>query len=290
MTYKEQVTDFVKTKKVYDGDSSIIYKLEDGRLYKEMKPLVHSVLQRTGIDLEKKLLSTNASSIGEIVCPISLVYNEHFCKGYTMAEVKGNTLTKYEEELSLFEKSNLELYFSLYSKIEDIVKRANDSGIVLPDLCTIDNIMILPNKEIKLIDFDGMQFGDDDKSFVFSDNLKHIRSYINSTKFMKKEAHFTKELDITSLTILLFLLVFNVDLNKVGAFEPFTKTKITLKDVFELIGINDPIFMKKVEENLSLKTKGSYLGSDLYRIMKNYQMIAIPSPIEGMCLKKLFRR
>lgn len=294
MAIKEQVRDLNKVETIYSGEGSKIYRLDDGRLYKEATPMLLSICAYTGVDLERKLHSTNAATISEIVNPITVAYNGRQCVGYTMDYVTGATLNSYDDTYTLAQRSNLVEYAKLFSEIERIVKRANKVGVVMPDLCTCDNIILNPNGGLNFIDFDGMQFGRSDKSIAFSTSLKHMEKYLMSKKFTDGFCHFTRELDITSLTILMFLVVFNIDLNKVGMYHPFDKKPITVEMIFEQLGLDDDSLLRKVKANLSLTESGSYISDDLVRIAKNYDMftLKVPSHIksDGSYLKTLRRK
>ncbi len=286
---REELTSFKNKKILYNEETSQIYRLNDGRLLKLASPDFLDACRTLGTSYELKITNGLARKIPEIVSPITAVYHKDFCLGYTMEEIPGQNLTLYDKELSLSARADLDNYFALYSKIENIVKKANETGIILPDLCTTENIYLLPNGEIRFIDYDGMQFGPDDKTIVMSTVLGDIIKYIKSLKFHDGTCHFNSELDKTSLTILLFLIVFNVDLTKVGKYDPYTKTKVTIKDVFNMLGINDEIFMNKVAANISLNKKGTYLADELYKIIQNYNMYAFPYG-EEVYIKKLIRK
>lgn len=291
---KEQTRELNKVAKVYDGESSTIYRLDDGRLYKEAKPMLLDICLRTGVDYEGKLLSTNAATIGEIVNPITITYTGRRCTGFTMSEEVGPTLNSYDDLYTLQQRSDLVAYADLFSKIESVVKRANRVGVVMPDLCTCDNIIIKEDGTLKFIDFDGMQFGKRDKSIAFSTSLRHMEQYLMSGKFVDGPFHFTKELDITSLTILMFLVVFNIDLNKVGMIHPYTGRRITLEEMFEQLGLDDDELLRKIKANLSLNQRGTYIGEDLVRISQKYEMSTVEVPryikSDGYYLKTLRRK
>lgn len=291
---KEQVKDLKKVGVLYNGECSIIYKLDDGRLYKEAKPFLLSLCARTGIDYERKLLSTNAETVESIVSPITVAYLGRHCTGFTMADEIGETLNSYDENYIIEQRSNLREYADLFTKIEDVVKRANKVGIVMPDLCTCDNIILSPDGTLKFIDFDGMQFGKNDKSIAYSTSLGHICEYLYSSKFVDGPYHFTQELDKTSLTILMFLVVFNIDLNKVGMVNPFSGKRISLEEVFEQLGLDDDELLRKVKANLSVINRGSYIAEDLRRIAQRYEMrtMEVPKYIcpDGGYIKKLIRK
>ena len=109
---------------------------------------------------------------------------------------------------------------------------------------------------------------------------------------MVKPQSFTTELDKTSLTILMFLTVFNVDLNTIGMIDP-SGERVTLKYIFDYLNLRDEQFMNKVAANMSLTQKGTFLAPELYRLAKEYYMLARPLPrhvVEGGYQKVLFKR
>lgn len=276
---KEQLKNIEKKELIYNGEGSWIYRLADGRLLKLAKPVVFKTCELVGINYEDKLNNTSAKKVKEIVNPISIVYNERNCLGYTMEEITGATLNEFDKNFSLKQRSDFKSYYELYKKIEEIVKKANQEGIVMPDLCTCDNMIIDQTGNLRFIDFDGMQLGKNDKALSISTSLGNPFDYIQNKKYSDGFFHFTQELDKTSLTKLMFLLIFCIDLNKIGQPNPYANNRlITLKDVFELMGLKDEIFMNKVAKNLSTYEKGEYLEKDLYRIMQNYLMEAYKIP------------
>ena len=292
MILRESEYDLKKKEVLYNGETSYIYRLEDGRLYKKAKSMLLDVCKRNGIDYESKILDTRARQVCEIVSPLSAVYADGKICGFTMEEVKGQNMTNYDKDFTLDQVSDLWQYYELFSKLETIVARANKLGIVMPDICTCENIIISSDGMIKLIDYDGNQIGENDKSICFSTTLKHIREYVQSPKFMPKPQHFSTELDKTSLTILMFLTVFNVDLNTIGMIDG-TGERVTLKYIFDYLNIHDEEFMNKVAANLSLTKKGTFLSQDLYRLARDYVMLARPLPkhvVDGGYQKMLFKK
>jgi hypothetical protein len=179
----------------------------------------------------------------------------------------------------------------LYAKIEDVVMKANKVGIVMPDLCTCDNIILLPDGSLRFIDFDGMQFGSRDKSIALSTSLGDAGRYVQNRKYDKNFCSFNTELDKTSLAILMFLMIFNMDLTKVGMIHPRTGKPIVLDELFEDMGLEDKEFLRKILLNISSNRSGSYLQGDLFRVAENYNMEAFEIPIlPGHYIKKLSRK
>lgn len=287
---KEQLSSFVNPKIFYHGEYSTIYQVADGRLLKMNSDYLQSLYLMSGISYERKILDTKAHRVSEIVSPLSAVYDKDLCRGFTMEQVKGIDLNQYVADFSLYDKANLLKYAKLYCKIEEAVKKANRLGIVIPDLCTCSNIMIDQDGKIRLVDYDGLQFGPSDKALFTSSVLGDPDQFIGHSKYCKSILSYTAELDKRSLTMLLFLLIFNKDLKLVNQYVPSIGRKIELWEIFDLINLDDEIFMNKVAANLSFDKKGDYLGSDLMRIANNYNMMIYPLPKEDLYAKVLVRK
>lgn len=288
---KEQLSSFKEKELIHSGESSEIYRLTDGRLLKVAKPIVFSTCRARGISYESKILNTSARTVFEIVSPLSAVYDGSFCSGFTMEEVQGVGLNRYDDNFTLADRADLGHYADLYAKIENVVKKANKVGIVMPDLCTCDNIIIQPDGSLRFIDFDGMQFGSGDKSMALSTSLGNAMRYAGNKKYDNSLCSFTKELDKTSLAILMFLLTFNVDLTKVGIVHPTLRVPITLERVLSDLGIEDREFLRKIAANISSDKKGYYLSDELFKIAENYRMEAMEIPfMKGHYVKRLIRK
>ena len=264
---KEYFEDLKKKEVIHDGETSVIYRLEDGRILKTIKPLIEELCNRFNLDYEAKISSPLADEIDEIVKPLTKVYCEDRCIGYTMEEVIGKSLGDYEKNISLEEQCDFNHYLKIYPKLEQILKKGNSKGIVFPDICTAGNIIITPNEEIRLIDFDGLQLGPKDKSMSMSNSLGNPAKYIENKKFSKYRFHFTPEIDKTCLTILFYLLLFRVNINNVGVYNGFD-APITYEEIFKYINLKDQNLINKTITNLSDKGKCSFLESDLLRLAK----------------------
>lgn len=288
---KEQLSSFKEKELIHSGESSEVYRLTDGRLLKVAKPVVFLTCRLMGISYESKILNTSARTVHEIVSPLSAVYEGSFCSGFTMEEVQGVDLNHYDDNFTLADRANLRHYAELYAKIEDVVIKANKLGIVMPDLCTCDNIFILPDGSLKFIDFDGLQFGAKDKSMAISTSLGGPMKYAGNRKFDNNFCSFTRELDKTSLAVLMFLLTFNVNLSKIGMMHPTLRVPITLENVSTDLGIEDSEFLRKIAANISSDKKGYYLQDDLFRLAENYDMEAMELPfMPEHYIKRLFRK
>ncbi len=288
---KEQLKTFKEKELIYSGEGSCIYRLTDGRLLKVANPIVFATCQTLGISYESKILNTAAISVKEIVSPLSAVYDGSFCKGYTMEEIHGVDLNHYEDNYTLRDRADLKRYAELYAKIEEVVIKANKLGIVMPDLCTCDNIMVLPDGSLKFIDFDGLQLGSRDRTMALSTSLGNPMRYVGQKKYDNGFCAFNRELDKTSLAVLMFLMVFNVDLTKVGMIHPYTRQPITLENLFGDLGLEDRDFLRKLKANISSTQKGFYLQDDLFRVADNYSMVAAEMPfMPDYYIKKLNRK
>lgn len=289
---REELSSFKDKELIHAGEGSRIYRLPDKRLLKVASPIVFKTCWMLGVSYEDKILATNARNINEILNPLTAVYDRNQCCAYTMEEVVGQDLTTYDNNLTIEQRSDLRHYYELYKKIVEVVIKGNKEGIVFPDLCTSGNIIVLPDGNIKFIDYDGMQLGLKDRGIGLSTSLGNVMKYLMSSKFNDGSCRFTQEVDKTSLVILMFLLVFNMDLTKIGMYNPFDKKTITLKDMFDLLGIDDPVFMNKVADTLSTDKNGVFLQDELYRLSQEYEMRTTPINIGGKeaYIKKLIHK
>lgn len=287
---KENLSSFVAPELFYEGECSTIYQLNDGRLLKLNSRYLQSLYFMAEVSYENKILDTRAHEVSEIVSPLSAVYADGFCRGYTMEKIAGIDLNQYSDNLNIYERADLEKYARLYCKIEDAIKKANRLGIVMPDLCTCSNIIIDQANKIRFVDYDGMQFGEFDKAVCISSTLGDPNQFVSSSKYSKSILSYTTELDKRSLTLLLFLFIFNKNLNYIDQYIPQLKRKINLKEMFDLIGLKDEIFMNKVASNLSFDREGDYLGTDLLRIANDYRMVVSPLPQENVYAKVLVHK
>lgn len=288
---KEQLKSFKEKELIHSGEASKIYRLTDGRLLKVVNPIVLMTCQAMGISYESKVLNTSARTVKEIVSPLSVVYDGSLCSGFTMEEIFGVDVNHYDDNFTLADRADLKGYAELFAKIEEVVMKANKLGIVIPDLCTCDNIFIMPDGSIRIIDFDGLQFGSRDKSLALSTSLGNPMKYAGNRKYDYSFCSFNRELDKTSLAVLMFLLVFNVNLNKIGMVHPFTRRPITLEEVFKDMGLEDSELLRKIAANISSDRKGFYLQDDLFRVAESHDMIAAEIPfVEGGFVKKLSKK
>lgn len=285
---KEQISDLKIKELVHKGQFTSVCRLDDQRLLKVIDTQLEEMFKEAGESYEQRVIDTRGSVVDEIVAPLSYVYQIDRCCGFTMEDVNGLSLEEYCESLGLDFIYNLQKYADLFAKIEGAVRKANDNGIIMPDLCTHGNIMVQNDGKIRIIDYDGLQIKEN-SSITISTALGEPFKYLRSMKYSDGPSHFTSEIDKTGLTILMFLLVFNVDLTKVGTFFPGTRKMVTVRGIFEMMGCSDELFMQKVEDNLSDIRPGHYLADDLRRIASNYVLTPYFSKDDG-AIKRLIRK
>lgn len=282
---KEYLEDLKNKDIIHDGESSLIYRLEDGRILKTIKPIIIELCEKFNLNYEEKIKSSLADDIDEIIKPLTIIYDNNKCIGYTMEEVIGKPLGDYEKEISLKEQCDFNHYLKIYPKLEQIIKHGNKKGIVFPDLCTAGNVIITPNEEIRLIDFDGLQFGPKDKAISMSNSLGNPAKYIENKKFSKFRFHFTSEIDKACLTLLFYLLIFRVNINNVGVFNGFD-APLTYEEIFKYINLKDQNLINKTITNLSERGNGGFLETDLERLAKKNILV----PMEYIEAKDIYTK
>ena len=270
--------------------TAVIYYLpRTNQILKFFRPEYLFLLKINGIDMEEKILiSETLNMSSEIIKPTGIVYdnNGNFI-AYTMPYQKEKNYNQWENDLTLADRENLQKYAKIHCNLEKIVKASPD--IVMPDLCSCDNILAGPDDTIKLIDYDGLQTKHIPTPSI-SSSLGDQLQYVNSPKYYQNKL-FTKELDKKSLIILYFFNVFNVDLNKIGTYNPFTKRPVSLEEIFYQLNLFDYDFNHKVWKLFNEKEPNDYLGKDMFRIADKYNMIALkPSFPNSPYLKKLIKK
>lgn len=269
--------------------SSIHYLRNANQIMKIFNPMYLNMCINCGNNLEKKILISDKINISpEVIRPIGAIYNDHnqFI-GYTSIYSNEKNLNQWDDNFTIEQRQDLYNYADLHYKIEQVVKNSED--IVIPDLCSCDNILVKADNSVKLIDYDGFQVKDIN-TFSISSSLGDYNQYLNSKKYSDGRL-FTKELDKKSLIVLYFLNALNIDLNRVGIISPNTKKPITLDEIFKLIGLDDNDFNHKVWKLFQEKESNEYLGEDIFRIADKYDMVAMPHPFEkNLYFKKLVKK
>ncbi len=286
---KENIRDIKVVGEVKKCDYSQILRLDDGRLAKIISPFVFMLYMGVGASLERKIMDADSIvGMDELYKPTSALYSNGVFTGYTMLENKGIDYNKHDEFLSIRERADLYRYAIIHSQLENIVKKGHKQSkkIIFPDIATCDNIYIDSENNVSLIDYDGLQVGDN-ITVSYSTNLGHDSKY-EIPKY--KHGHlYTEELDKTSLMILYFLDAFNVDLKMIGQRDPRDGSIITVKDFFEIMDFHDERIIRKVEKVLSSTGEGEYLEDDLFRLAEEYRMDVYPVG-PGYYVKRLIHK
>ena len=113
--------------------------------------------------------------------PTGAFYDEEgMFRAYTTKGFDGVDLSRYFHELSFFEQMLPENYSRRYGYLEKIIDEANKEGVVFPDLCSEGNVLFNPRGLLGLVDYDGLQVGDDKSIVYLSSALGDAAQYENS--------------------------------------------------------------------------------------------------------------
>lgn len=279
------ISDKTEHSKIYRINKSEGLK-DSLQVLKIFDSFVLELFRKTNVTLEKRILTSNIQNIG-INEPTAAGYFNGECIGYFSPFVDGITDAEYDCSLTLKERCDLSEYGKHYLKLEKIVK--DSPNIVIPDLLTVDNIMIYKNeageKVIKLVDWDGIQV--DDK-MVFVQSTLIDEDVLDEKKYHNNNLY-TKQFDIKSLIHYYFLMTFNINLNTVGMINPMTNKRITLDDVFNMIGLENYDIMNKVWKVFSNK-ENEYLGEDVLDLAQEYNMCLVQEVNPKEYIKRLFKK
>ena len=264
-----------------------VYRLKNGDILKFFHPALLQILNHDH-SLEKKIMGAKPiEEVPEIITPNRAVFNlQSKFVAYTMPPAEGVDFNSYDQSFTMEQRADLKGYSDVFYNLSSAVERANKKGIIMPDLCTCDNIFISGGK-ISIIDYDGLQVGKH-KAYTISTTLGAEIQY-HLPKYMDGD-YFTPEIDKKSLVLLYFLNTFNINLNKVGHLDPVTRQPITLYEVFDLLGLQDYDLMQNVYNTLSADNQGEYIGEDVMRIADEYTMQCYGNPLSGFYVKKLFKK
>lgn len=272
MMFKEDIKS-LKFKKIISHTSySIIYELDDGRVFKYFTSYMLKFMKINQFDIERRICdSVPISHVPEIFIPLSSVYSEDCFIGYTMTKAKGIPLSQNVFGHTFQQITDLTQISERYLKLENIVKEANNQGIVFPDFLTLENIFIDENGNYQFIDYDGIQIGDN-WVMKISDGLGDQEQYFCPKYFDGLLFH--SNLDKKSLIFYYFSDAFHVDLSLVNSSTPFGV--ITLEHIFRQINLDDDDLKHKVWKCFQDTLDNEYIGEDVKRICENYQMTVLP--------------
>ena len=201
---------------------------------------------------------------------------------YVMPCFPGVDFTDYYADIF-----NLLSYAKLHSQIEGNIKEGNNLGLVFPDLCTTENIIISKDGKVFFIDYDGLQIGNM-PAIGYSDFLGTPKQVLTPKYYDEKTDLFTKELDIKSAIFLYFIDTFSVNLSTVGTINPLNGRTVTLDFVFQTINLQDPDIQHKVWLLFQEDKPNEFLGDSIYKLAENHMLV--PDSSVGGMLKKLVRK
>ena len=275
----EQYNTFKIKKTISDGKISMVLELDDGRYFKAISRDFIDYYKKNGMSIEDKILaSEEIKGIPEIVLPSTAVYiGDRFC-GYTLEKVEGLSYPEYVKNFKTKDVLDLEKLTKIYCNIENVVKKGWEQDLVFPDLLNGRNVIFDKDDNVKLIDFDGIQYKNyvaDTVSFVLSDMVKN-------PKFFDRGL-WTREMDKKSLMYIYFSVVYGVGLSRVGSV--FRGEAITMQSVYDTIALEDDRICEKVNATMSDNHEGFLIGKDACRIAQEYRLV--PSYYKGEIVKKL---
>lgn len=276
---------------ISESEKSRVYKDNKGNIIKIFNPFVMKLLASIGDDKEKKVMGAKPLiNTPEILIPNAGIYdyNDKFL-GYRMEHAKGIDYNTFDNSRSYDAIRDLGKFSQEYLRLEDIVKRAHKDNIIIPDLCTFDNLYIDKDNNLQFIDYDGLQIGNLVASAI-STSLGEDNLYMSPKYFDSQTKLFTENLDIKSLVYAFFLHCFNVRLDRVGMIIPGTNERITLDYIFYQLNLFDNDFCHKVWKCFQDDQDNEYIGEDTIRIANEYTMVAERYENTNLHIKSLVRK
>lgn len=280
----QEFLDQNKGYKVYKRlEDTTIIKLPNGELLKILDKRLLKVIADSGYDLDVRLDEADKfSGFKNFSIPTRKLTQNGKAKAYVMPCFPGVDFTDYYVDIF-----NLLSYAKLHSQIEGNIKEGNELGLVFPDLCTTENIIISKDGKVFFIDYDGIQIGSM-PAVGFSTSLGTPKQVLTPKYYDEKTDLFTKELDIKSAIFLYFLDTFSVNLATVGTINPTNGKIVTLDFVFQTINLEDPDIQHKVWLLFQEDKPNEFLGESIYNLAEKYALVPDFST-DGM-LKKLVRK
>jgi len=228
------------------------------------------IIEDADYNLEHKILaSDNSNAPKEIVRPKYAVYRDKklkIFKGYVMDKATGNFYTPETILRNDQDAFDLHRYAEIYTKLENVVKEANQDGIIIPDLCTTGNIILTNSSgDVKLIDYDGMQIDN-----YGTRNYSKVYCYQVDYFYPKYHYHnlYTDNIDKKSLFLIYLFNTFEITPDKI---DDLTLQK-DAKELFDYLGIVDEEIKNKMGLYFNNKKDNDYLDSTVNDIADNYNI------------------
>lgn len=260
---------------IMQNNRSTIYEYDD-KLYKIFSHFYLYILKQHGINIEEKLLyADKLTDLKEISMPTAIIYHEGEVVGYEMEKYEGTTYDQipYDSNYTLMDFANL------YSRLEEVLNKANDRNIVIPDFASCDNILFLngdrtniQDNEIRILDYSDFQIGEH-KTFIISTGINC--DVIKTPKYYdKQKGLYKKELNKLSLVIAFFSDALFMNLKLASEFSyncNINGSSYKLVDLLRLLGIEDSIIIKEMEKLYNQDISNPNYSDIFYRIAELYR-------------------
>lgn len=250
---------------------TMVYNYDENYILKLFNPLYIAVCLIQGIDIKSKILkvdSLNKEKLEKLVLPEAIALdknrNQSFC-GYITPKIEGIDYPTYTVD-NLF-RYDLYYYANMHSQFENIIKRGNEQGIIFPDLCSWQNILVTIDGDIRFIDYDDFQIGNL-KTNCYSTALG-TKDMLDTLGIMDSNGLFNTNVDKLSLIYLYFLDALRVDLSKIIYSRDIA---MSLDNLFYKIGLDDVDIQEKICKLFQRNKENEFLGNDLYRIAEMYKI------------------
>ncbi|MFA5603759.1 MAG: hypothetical protein WDA12_02765 [Bacilli bacterium] len=259
---------------INSGSDSLIFELKNGSILK--------MFNRNGIQSSKYIknpnnyifvkelkvkMAYNFQKFNEVIIPETIVYDNNDFMGYTMK--KNNDKTFIEIFNESYENQTIETISNYFYKLEKIVKKGNEQGIVFPDLLTYGNVRYNhKTDDIILLDYDGFQI----KNLPTWDMCSLLHPKINQCLFHKKylkQNRFTNNID--KLSIAVGFLLFATNFNIANHYSKIDKSR-EINLILDFIGLDDNSVRYKILKLFNNKEDNEYLEEDLLRIADMYRL------------------
>lgn len=248
--------------------NSVIYNLKNGEYLKLVNRKLLGIINSTGYSLETRLEAAEAlRKLDHLSLPTSMVEQYGDITGYTTKEVQGKVYTKDTFGLDLKKITDL------HHKIEICMQRNHGCNIVTPDLATPGNIMIMPNGELKFMDYEGMQVN-------FMQTFQHSLK-IGTAEELKALGYInriteicTPKIDVLTATTLYLENIFGVNIvHFIHSMSKTASVEAIISVLFETIELDDDKMAQKVANLFIPYAKKEFLGKDMDRIVQRYELV-----------------
>lgn len=259
---------------INSGSDALIFELKNGSILK--------IFNRDKIQSSKDIknpdnyifikelkvkMAYNFKEFKEVIIPETIVYDNNNFMGYTMKKNDDKTFSEFFN--ASHENQTIETISNYFYKLEKIVKKGNEQGIVFPDLLTYGNVRYNPKTDdITLLDYDGYQI----KDFPTWDMSSLLHPEINTCLFQKKylkKNRFTNNVD--KLSIALEFLLYSTNFNIANHYSKIEKIK-EINLILDFVGLDDNSIRYKMLKLFDTKEDNEYLEEDLLRIADMYRL------------------